>query len=60
MKYKAYICSTDALYHVPDDFGGIQIFFTEESLRANKSCVDSGDGAGCRVCEIEIEVPDDT
>jgi len=58
VKYKAYICSKDAQYHIPDDFGGIDIYFSEKSLRAHKTCIDSDDKWGCKVVEIELIVPD--
>ena len=58
MKYKAYICSKDAHYHIPDDYDGIDIYFSEKSLRAHKTCINDKDKWGCRVVEIVIEVPD--
>lgn len=59
MKYKAYICSKDAEYHIPDDFGGIEIFFSEESIKFNRKCVCSDDEYGCKIVQIEIDIPDD-
>lgn len=58
MKYKAYICSKDAEYHIPDDFGGIRIFFSKESIIANNSCI-CEDEFGCKIVEIEIDIPED-
>ena len=57
MKYKAYICSTDAQYHIPDDWDGIQIYFSEKSLRAHKTCVCDKAEHGCFPVEIEIKLP---
>ncbi|MFZ4411487.1 MAG: hypothetical protein ACOYOV_00290 [Bacteroidales bacterium] len=57
MKFKAYICSKDAEYHIPDDYGGIEIFFSEKSLRDHKACVNDNDEWGCRAVEITINVP---
>ena len=58
MKYKAYCCSKDAMYHIPDDFDGIDIYFTKESLIAHKSCICEDDTFGCKVVEIEINIPE--
>lgn len=58
-KYKAYICSKDAEYHIPDDFGGVDIYFSEKSLRANKKCINDEDKYGCCVVEIEITIPEE-
>ena len=57
-KFKAYICSKDAEYHIPDDFGGIEIFFSKESIKANKKCISDHDKHGCKIVEIEISVPE--
>ena len=56
-KIKAYICSTDADYHIPDDWDGIDIYFSEKSIREHKKCIDDDDKHGCRVVEIEIVLP---
>jgi hypothetical protein len=59
MKYKAYICSTDAQEHIPDDWNGIDIYFSEESLREHKTCVCDNPGPhGCFPVEIEITIPE--
>ena len=57
MKYKAYICSKDATYHVPDDFSGIFIYFSEDSIRENYSCV-GDEEYHCKIVEIVVELPD--
>lgn len=56
MKFKAYICSLDAEYHIPDDYGGINIYFSKKSLKDHKKCIGKGKH-DCKVVEIEIEVP---
>ena len=56
--YKAYVCSKDGLYHFPDDWNGVNIYFSEESLREHRSCVKDGK-YGCKVCEIVVKVPVD-
>lgn len=57
MKCKAYICSKDAEYHIPDDYGGIRIFFSRDSIKDNRPCVLDESEYGCKIIEIEIDVP---
>lgn len=38
MKHKIYVDGIDYQYHIPDDFGGIQVFFSKESAKANLEC----------------------
>jgi hypothetical protein len=57
--YKAYICSKDALYHIPDDYHGIDIYFSEKSIKEQRKCIGSDDKYGCKIVEIEIKVPVD-
>lgn len=58
MKFKAWICSKDAEYHIPDDYNGISIYFSKEALIAHKSCCTDDTRYGCTPVEIEIEIPD--
>ena len=55
-KFKAYICSKDAIYHIPDDYGGIEIYFSKKSLKEHKKCIQDGK-YGCKIVEIEIRIP---
>lgn len=59
MKHKAYICSKDCDYHIPDDWHGIDIYFSEKSIREYKKCI-SDKEHGCKVVEITIEIPDES
>lgn len=58
MKYKAYICSKDAEYHIPDDYHGIHIYFSVKSIKEHCKCI-SNDNWGCKIVEIEIDVPNE-
>lgn len=58
-KYKAYICSKDAIYHIPDDNGGVRVYFSSEALIKDKPCCRADDKFGCKVVEITIELPDE-
>lgn len=39
MNYKAYVCKTDWDYHFPDDWNGVDIYFSEESIKVHRKCV---------------------
>jgi len=39
MSYKAYVCRTDWLYHFPDDWNGVDIYFSKKSIKAHRECV---------------------
>lgn len=34
-----YVCKTDYDYHIPDDWNGIDIYFSEKSIRTHRKCV---------------------
>lgn len=53
-KFKAYICSKDCDYHIPDDKNGINIFFSKKSLKETQKCVKT---KCCKIVEIEIKLP---
>lgn len=55
--FKGYICSLTAQYHIPDDWDGIEVYFSEASLRAHKSCLNDTSRFGCTVVEIDIILP---
>lgn len=55
--FKAYICSKDAMYHIPDDYGGVDIYFSEKSLREHKKCINDNNKWSCKAVEIEIKLP---
>jgi hypothetical protein len=56
--FKAYICSKDAIYHIPDDWDGINIYFSEESIKEHRKCV-RDTKHGCKIVEITIKLPKD-
>ena len=39
MNYKAYVCRTDWLYHFPDDWHGVNIYFSEKSIKTHRKCI---------------------
>jgi hypothetical protein len=59
MKHKAYICSNDATYHIPDDYDGVTMYFSEESIREHCKCITDDSKYGCKVVQIEIDIPDE-
>lgn len=56
--YKAYICSKNALYHIPDDAGGIRMWFSEKTIKDDCKCISEGK-YGCKIVEIVIRIPID-
>ena len=58
MKHKVYCCSKDALYHIPDDYHGIRIFFDKISAIEQISCLEENKGS-CKLVEMELDVPDE-
>ena len=50
MKHKVYCCTTDARYHIPEDNGGIQIYFSLDSAKRHCSCWEE-----CGVTELILD-----
>lgn len=38
---EVYVCKTDYDYHIPDDVQGITVYFSEESIREERDCVEN-------------------
>jgi|TARA_R110000851_G_scaffold105563_1_gene224007 hypothetical protein len=47
--YKAYVCRTDWTYHFPDDWDGVNIYFSKESIMAHRGCIKE-----CGVTEVRV------
>ena len=47
--YYAYVCKTDWDYHFPDDWHGVNIYFSEESIRKHSPCVES-----CGIVKVKV------
>ena len=45
----AYVCKTDWIYHVPDDYHGINIYFSEKAIRELMPCVEE-----CGIVKIKL------
>jgi len=48
-EYTAYVCKTDWNYHFPDDADGVTVYFSEESLKKNRKCVEE-----CGIVKIKV------
>ena len=51
---KAFICSTDLKYHIPDDCEGVTFFFRKEDIIRERPCVSKG---CCEIVEVFIDIP---
>ncbi len=48
-KYTAYVCKTDWTYHFPDDWSGVNIYFSEESIVHHRECVGE-----CGIVKVQV------
>lgn len=46
-----YMCKTDYQYHIPDDMHGVNIYFSEESIKKNRKCVES-----CGIVKLKLDL----
>ena len=48
-EYTAYVCKTDWDYHFPDDWHGVDIYFSEKSIREHRKCVKE-----CGIVKVKV------
>ena len=48
-EYFAYVCKTDWTYHFPDDWYGVNIYFSEKSIRTHCECVEQ-----CGIVKVKV------
>jgi hypothetical protein len=48
---RIYCCKVDSDYHIPFDYHGISFYFSEDSLRANRKCVE-----GCGIASYLLDM----
>ena len=48
-EYTAYVCQTDWDYHFPDDWHGVNIYFSEKSIKEHRKCVEE-----CGIVKIKV------
>lgn len=48
-EYIAYCCKTDWDYHFPDDWHGVDIYFSEKSIKAHRKCVEE-----CGIVKVKV------
>jgi len=48
-EYTAYVCQTDWDYHFPDDWHGVDIYFSEKSIKAHRKCVEE-----CGIVKVKV------
>lgn len=50
-EYIAYVCKTDWEWHFPDDFDGVNLYFSEESIKKHRKCVEE-----CGIVKVKVSL----